>query len=309
MDGLEIFGHVQTADPSHFQWHRFVSGKFAALRILTRNPHVGIAVTSIACFTLVMAIWPPRPTQHRVSYPQAVRNETSAADLNATEWSHRIVTSDNVDGFRKRLLDAQQPKASANVGWVRWRSEVAAFYAKTEQDRVASKENASEPPLRLASHTNSEPSSNESKNASKWAAFWQSETARTNKWLAGYERANADRIAIFANSIEVSALPMSWPIRAWAWAIGVALMVAITGWTWVETCPARRLELASLGISEQKEEASRAQDEGENWTEMAFRAEWVAVTQPAGVWLRRTTAVCLVIAASLLVAVRVLGIV
>lgn len=313
MDGLEIFGHVQTADPSHFQWHRFVSGKFAALRILTRNPHVGIAVTSIACFTLMMAIWPPRPTQHRVSYPQAVRNETSAADLNATEWSHRIVTSDNVDGFRKRLLDAQQPKASANVGWVRWRSEVAAFYAKAAQDRVALNESDQESPLRLASHSmpdsSAEQSLEKSTAASKWPTFWQSETERTNEWLAGYERANADRIAMFANSIEVSELPMSWPIRAWAWAIGVALMVAITGWTWVESCPARRLELASLGISEQKEEASLPQDKGENWTEMAFRAEWVAVTQPAGVWLRRTTAVCLVIAASLLFAVRVLGIV
>jgi hypothetical protein len=296
------------ADPSRFQWHRFVSGKFAALRILTRNPLVGIAVTSIASFTLVMAIWPLAPARHRVSYPQPIPAESSATDRQSIQWSHRVVTSDNVDGFRKRLLDAQQPKASANVGWVRWRSEVAAFYAKTEQDRVASKENASEPPLRLASHTNSEPSSNESKNASKWAAFWQSETARTNKWLAGYERANADRIAMFANSIEVSALPMSWPTQAWAWAIGVALMVAITGWTWVETCPARRLELASLGISEQKEEASLPQDEGENWTEMAFRAEWVAVTQPAGVWLRRTAALSLVVAASVLVLIRAIGV-
>ncbi|EMI28980.1 hypothetical protein [Rhodopirellula europaea] len=306
MDGLEIFGHVQNADPSHFQWHRFVSGKFAALRILTRNPLVGIAVTSIASFTLVMAMWPPQPTQHRVSYPRALRHVVSAGKPNATEWSHRIVANDNVDGFRKRLLNAQHPKASANVGWVRWRSEVAAFYAKAEQDRVASNENASESPLRLASHTTSDPSSNEFENTSKWAAFWQSETARTNEWLAGYERANADRIAMFAKSIEVNTLPMSWPARAWAWAIGVALMVAVTAWTWLEACPVRRLELASLGIGDQRAEPADGSES--DWTEMAFRAEWVAVSQPVGVWLRRTAAVSLVVAASVLVLIRAIGI-
>ncbi|WDQ18074.1 hypothetical protein PSR62_05840 [Rhodopirellula sp. P2] len=289
------------------------------MRILTRNPLVGIAVTSIASFTLVMAIWPPQPTRHRVSYPQpaaavlpadAPAGANAPADRNDTAhhppvWSHRVVTSDNVEGFRQRLLEAQHPKASANVGWVRWRSEVAAFYAKAEQNQLASHESDSESPLRLASHSTSAPSFEA---PSKWVAFWQRETTRTNEWLAGYERANAERIAMFAKSIEVNALPMSWPTRAWAWAIGVALMVALTGWTWLDASPVRRLELASLGIGDQKREALQSQDEGDNWTEMAFRTEWVAVTQPAGVWLRRTAAVCLVIAAGVLVVVRVLGI-
>ncbi|KLU03534.1 putative transmembrane protein [Rhodopirellula islandica] len=300
--------HVRTADPSHFQWHRFVSGKFAALRILTRNPLVGIAITSIASFTLVMAIWPPQPSRHRVSYPQPVRAGSSETGPNANVWSHRVVTGDNVDGFRTRLLDAQQPKASANVGWVRWRSEVAAFYAKAEQNQVASHESDSESPLRLASHSTSDSTSQPPSKASKWAAFWQSETTRTNEWLAGYERANAERIAMFAKTIEVNTLPISWPTRAWAWAIGVALMVAISGWTWLDASPVRRLELASLGIRDQKAEALQSPDKGDNWTEMAFRAEWVAVTQPAGVWLRRTAAVSLVVAAGVLVVVRVLGI-
>ncbi|MEP6170207.1 MAG: hypothetical protein ABJ208_16015 [Rhodopirellula bahusiensis] len=290
------------AGPSRFQWHRFVSGKFAALRILTRNPLVGIAVTSIASFMLAIAIWPPEPARQRVSYPQSVHAKSSAANHSDTEWSHRVVTSDNVDGFRKRLLDAQQPKASANVGWVRWRSEVAAFYANAEQSRIAANESDSESPLRLASHSTSEPPPK----ASKWATFWRSETTRTNEWLAGYERANADRIALFAKSIEVKKLATSWPLQAWMWATGVALMVAITGWTWADSSPVRRLELASLGIGDQ--EAKAAEGSEADWTAMTFRAEWVAVTQPAGVWLRRTVAVSLVVAAGVLVIVRVLGV-
>lgn len=271
-------------------------------------------MTSVASFTLVMAIWPPRPTQLRVEFPQtnvsrAASSQAAtgnAKDTATATWSQRVMAKDNLEGFRQRLMQAQQPKASANVGWVRWRSEVAEFYATAEQSRgdttargdMTDQDAAS--PVKFASH-----SKQASPKRAAWADFWAAEKQRTNEWLEGYEQANRERIELFAQSIRVEPLPISWPSRAWYWATGIGLAVAISGWLWADAFPARQLKPASLGF-DSGDNIERSESTSD-WAEMAFRTEWVAVRQPTGVWARRLAGSGVIAVATVVVAARVMG--
>lgn len=288
-----------------------VLGKFAAMKSSKsssdlemqngRNPSrwgrsaLVVAIAAVSSFVLVVASWPMGPDRRVVTFPDALDGRDATT---LTQW----VDAENVTRFRDDLIRRQQPKAHGRVGFVRWRGEVAEYYAEYEA-AADDRQPAGEPPVQLAGHVRpSEASRAGDTSASRWQSFWQSESQRASQWLEHYDATHQQRVQTFADSIVVASMPPSWPAATWVWAMIVATTVGWVAWYWCHQQPIRTWEQAFAGMSAE-DEAARNLARGA-WTPMEFRAEWVTVRQSWGVHARRILASALVVAAVAVVAIR-----